>query len=347
MRINYEKCNVALRNQDLVRLAAAYVGEGTSKVYEAFLRALEDKIPRCQDDLTGYSNDEEELESQPSATSFDILSVIDPNINLDNGLCVEDDQSHAANGTNAMNAINGGGSAGSLEKSSDQSIATSRAVMYSQRRSKVEQHMKILQNDPRQFAIWTGSRGGGEWKVDFRSLTKYLIQHELEATITARFGSIATRLVRILHDKGKLDEKQVANIGMLRQKDIRSTFTAMQEAGIVETQEVPKDTTRQPSRTIYLWFFDQDRCRRIILTDTYKAMARHFQRITVERARVQSVIDKAERTDVVGNEDEYLSATEREALRDWSQTEEKLLTQIGRQDDLIAILRDYMPAPTC
>lgn len=343
MRVNYDKCNVALRNQDLVKLAATYVGECTSKVYEAFLKALEEKIPRCQDELIKFQSNEEELDSQPFVTSFDVMSNLNPDLNLTNGLCLEDGQHYSQNGIDTVNGGIGVEAAGPV---TEQNPEVSKAVLYSQRRAQIEQHMNILQKDPRQFAIWAGSKGGGEWKADFRSLSSYLIQHELEATITARFGSIATRIIRILHDKGKLDEKQAANIAMLRQKDIRSTLTAMQEAGVVETQEVPKDTTRQPSRTMYLWFFDQDRCRRLFLIDTYKAMARHFQRIKVERSRVQSVIDKAERTDVIGNEDEYLSTTERHALREWSQTEEKLLTQIGRQDDLVAVLRDYIPPPT-
>lgn len=70
-------------------------------------------------------------------------------------------------------------------------------------------------------------------------------------------------------------------------------------------------------------------------------MARLIQRANVEKEKIQPLLDKAERTDVVGNEDRYLSAKERQTLRIWRSTEEKLLTQLGRQDDLVAILRDY------
>jgi DNA-directed RNA polymerase III subunit RPC3 len=181
-----------------------------------------------------------------------------------------------------------------------------------------------------------------QWKVDFPRLARILIQTEIEDTVTARHERMGTRLIRILHNKGKLDEKQVSNFGMTPPKTIRSTLTGMQEAGFVEIQEVPKDTSRQPSRTMYLWFYDQQRCRQLLLTDTYKAMARILQRIKVERAKVQTVIDKAERTDVVGHEEQYLSKMERQALRDWSQTEEKLLIQLGRQDNLVATLRDFI-----
>ena len=44
VRINYEKCTVALRNQVLVAFAYDRIGETTSLIYAAGLGLLEDKI---------------------------------------------------------------------------------------------------------------------------------------------------------------------------------------------------------------------------------------------------------------------------------------------------------------
>ncbi|KAJ9665439.1 RNA polymerase III subunit C82 [Coniosporium apollinis] len=339
VRVNYDKCNVGLRNQQLVTLAARFIGETTATVYETLLTLLEQKIPRCHDEYHEFEDEEAELKALPSITLLQVTNALDPELDLSAGISLSQDLSNGVSGDNTpdptdrdsignhINGVNGSGS-------STPNTARDR-MKY------VEQHLKLLAEDPRKFILRSGSRGGGEWQVNFRQLTNKLVQFEIENTIMARFGSLAIRLVRILCDKGKLDEKAVANIGLLKQKDIRSTFTAMQEAGFVELQEVPKDAARQPSRTIFLWFFDQDRCRRVILAETYKAMARLIQRANVEKEKIQPLLDKAERTDVVGNEDRYLSAKERQTLRIWRSTEEKLLTQLGRQDDLVAILRDY------
>lgn len=330
--INHEKCTVALRSRHLVDLAARYIGETTSKVYEGLLRVLEDRIPRCHDDSAYYEDEEAELKAQPSVTTMEVAAVINPDLDLSAGLYEE---------SAATDGVNGDATARTDDEEVFTEVETAQIVK-NKRRLLVERHIRLLVEDPRHFAYWVGSKGGGEWKVDFRALTDTLIQRELENTVTARYGPIATRLVRLLHAKGKLDEKQVSNLGMIRQKEIRAVLSTMQEASIVETQEVPKDASRQPSRTLYLWFFDQDRCRQLLLTDTYKAMGRLLQRIKVERAKVESVIEKAERTDVVGNEEQYLTSTEKKALRSWSDIEEKLLTQLARQDDLVAILRDYV-----
>ncbi|KAK1020302.1 RNA polymerase III subunit C82, partial [Friedmanniomyces endolithicus] len=179
-----------------------------------------------------------------------------------------------------------------------------------------------------------------EWGVDFETLTDGLIQAELDTTIAARFGSTHLRVVRLLRERGKLEEKQVASFAMTRIKDIRAVLTELQSESLAEAQELPKDNQRQPSRTTYLWYFDPQRAQSLILQQTYKAMARTLQRIPVERERFRTIIEKAERTDIKGQEQEKLETHERQLLREWREIEERLLTQVSRMDEVVVILRD-------
>ena len=322
-----------MRSRHLAELACRYIGDSTSKVYEAFLRLLEDRIIRCFDNLEDGNNDDNN-DTDHSVTTLEISSVLDPNLDLLSGISVErvETSNHRRLGSEIEDddeaEVNG------------ESVKDSHVRLY-----QIEKHLKVLGEDPRKFARRVGSRGFGEWTVDFQPLTEALIQVELENTVRARFGPLATRIVRILHVKGKLDEKRIADFALMKHKDVRSTLTIMQEAGFVDTQEIQKDYSRSSNKTLYFWFFDQSQCRRLILTDTYKAMARLLQRAKVERSKVQAVIDKAERTDVVGSEELYLSAGELTVLRDWKRLEEKLLTQLGRQDNLVALLRDFTMLP--
>ncbi|SLM39662.1 RNA polymerase III subunit RPC82-related, helix-turn-helix [Lasallia pustulata] len=218
--------------------------------------------------------------------------------------------------------------------------------IYSDVRSRVElirQHLLLLAEHPLGFAeyIKRTPTKPEQWTINFRSLARQLRQMELENTIATRFGPGATRLVRIFLEKGKLDEKAITSIGLINQKLMRSILTAMHEAGYLELQEIPRDNARQPSRTMFLWYFDPDRCRQKLLEETYKAMARCLQRARVEKEAVQLTVDKANRTDVVGKEDEYLGVDERMALSTWREKEERLLGEVGRLDDLVAVLRDF------
>ncbi|MCJ1385800.1 RNA polymerase III subunit C82 [Xylographa soralifera] len=179
------------------------------------------------------------------------------------------------------------------------------------------------------------------WTVNFPALARQLRLIELENIITTRYGVEALRIIRILQEKGKLDEKAIATFALMSQKTMRSILTTMHEGGHLDLQEVPRDNARQPARTIFLWFFNPERCRQKVLEETYKAMARSMQRAKAERETVQSIIDKASRTDVVGKEDELLGLDERTALGAWREKEERLLGEICRLDDLVAVLRDF------
>jgi DNA-directed RNA polymerase III subunit RPC3 len=112
----------------------------------------------------------------------------------------------------------------------------------------------------------------------------------------------------------------------------------MQMAGFVDIQEVPRDNNRTPSRTIFLWFFDVDRVRGSIQVSIYKAMSRCLQVLEVEKVGVAAIL---ERTDIKGREEELLDKTEFNELRVIREKEEKILTQVARLDDLMAVFRDF------
>lgn len=335
LSMNHSKLDVALRSSQLVNLAARHLSDATAKVYAAALKVLERKVARCYDDLifrTEENQSEDDAQEWPSLSAADVTDELDEDLDLASGLPPAFQKDH-----------NG------IVKSDDEDDCGDTNGYHpktmADRIPLVKQHMQILAADPRKLLRWSGTRGGGEYKVDFIRLTRTLIQTEIEDVISARFTrypGLGVKIVRILHNKGKLDDKQAATFAMSLQKDVRLTLTAMHEAGFAEVQEVPKDNSRTPNKTIYLWFYDQDRCRQLILNDTYKAMSRLLQRAKVEKEAVKPVLDKAERTDVQGQEDKYLSGMERQILREWREKEEKLLVQLARQDELVALLRDFV-----
>ncbi len=333
--VNYEKWLVLLRNQQIAALSARHISHTTAKILATCLQTVEDRVFRCSDELEEVDGDDSNETSLPSATTSEIVPRLSPSIDLSSGLgdpiagphtnggdstALDEDPHQLSNGT----VLNGGGAEGKSE-----------------RIKAVNKFLHLLARDPREFVHWAGSRGGGEWTINFKSITKWLTQYELENLITARFGSYAARLVRILHAKGKLDEKRLGDFALLRPRDMRATLTLLQENGVVDIQSVPRDNNRQTIKTIFLWFFDPERYRRQLLHDTYKAITRLLQRNKAERTKVQAVIDKAERTDVIGKEDLYLTAAERAALAEWRTKEEKLLTQMWRLDDLVCLFRDF------
>ncbi|EME86548.1 uncharacterized protein MYCFIDRAFT_43158, partial [Pseudocercospora fijiensis CIRAD86] len=312
LRVNYAQFNLALRSKRLEDLAEPYLGGVTAAVYAALLRALEGKLKARDDDVKEEREDEDEDDHQPSASVSEIAEVLDPTVDLTLGVVGAADEFHLSNGDS--------------KKPKKLKLAL------------IEEHLKLLHEHPKTFCVPTRGSGGGEWRVHFSALTENLIQANVDMTVMARFGKVHARFVRLLRERGRLDEKQVASFSMMRIKDVRAILTELKFAGLVEGQEVPKDNTRQPTRSLYLWFHDQERVAGMILQQTYQAMSRTLQRLKVEREGYRNVIEKAEMMDM---KQEALAQNEREALMQWREIEEKLLTQLERMDDVVALLRDF------
>ena len=381
LRINHEKLNVLFRNRRLVEFAEQCIGKTTSLVYAEVLRCLEGQIPRCRLDQIELLITDDDSEPLPTFTTSELSGLLREDLDLvgtignksqtklgsthsqhekKGKLKAEDRDPSTANGYESMNEdddrnvrdhslppngpkprLSYANASSSVVEGEDDDVDET-FLNHGSSMSSIKQHLHLLAEDEHEFVRLTEKDNGlVEWSVDFRALSGQLRQYELERTITARFGTVATRLVRIFLDKGKLDEKQISNLALIHQKQMRAALTVMHEAGHLELQEVPRDNNRQPVRTMFLWYFDPERCRQLVLEQTYKTMARCLQRTKVERLAIQTLIDKAERTDVVGKEDQYLSVDERVVLSRWREKEEKILGEIGRLDDLVGVLRDY------
>ncbi|EAW14685.1 putative DNA directed RNA polymerase III subunit Rpc82 [Aspergillus clavatus NRRL 1] len=332
VRVNYNKLDVALRNCRFIQIAEQDASPATAEVYECLLRRIEYQTHQCRDTVEIPREGEEgEQYSVPIALSA-VAEDVDPRLDLSGSIGpmeisqpdnrrgkrpLEDD----VNGTNheGANGLSSGGN----------------------RTFEVDQHLCLLAQPPHNLTSKRIVSGLITWTVEFRHLARKLRHLELERMIEARYGDVALRVVRVLHAKGKLDEKRLQEISLLPFKDLRQVLASMQAGGFVDLQEVPRDAQRQPSRTIYLWYYDPDRICNSVLQDTYKAMSRCFQRLRFERNRLKEFLEKTERSDVKGNEERYLSEGELALLQQWKAKEALLIGEVARLDEMVAVMRDY------
>ncbi|KAL8773939.1 MAG: hypothetical protein Q9209_001369 [Squamulea sp. 1 TL-2023] len=211
----------------------------------------------------------------------------------------------------------------------------------------LRQHLLLLSDQPHPFLIPVPrtKTHPEKWAIPYAALSKTLLHNAMLSITTSRFGPLAGRLIRILADNDnstKLDEKMLVLLSLIPQKQMRTLLHSMHRAGHIELQEIPKDSSqRRPGMTLFYWFFDPERCRKRMLEETYKTMTRLVQRAGVEREAVRGTVEKAERTDVVGREEELLGAGELVALHEWREKEERIWGEVGRMDELVAVLKDF------
>ncbi|OZJ05024.1 hypothetical protein BZG36_02143 [Bifiguratus adelaidae] len=163
--------------------------------------------------------------------------------------------------------------------------------------------LEIMTKDQIGFVAKKDDRGHGEYVIQFAKIRDELKKRVFFEVLQEQFGSLSVRLVRILMEKGKLDEKMIQKIAMIPQKDTREKLFLLEKAGFVHFQEVPKTADRAPSRTYYLFWVDLDTSYLALTNYIYKSMTNVRQRKQHERHLRQQIIEKTERKDVQENQE--------------------------------------------
>ncbi|KAJ8114311.1 hypothetical protein ONZ43_g4933 [Nemania bipapillata] len=202
----------------------------------------------------------------------------------------------------------------------------------------MRQHLLILAEAKQQFVRHCGQN---EWTVDFGPLIQQIRYVELDTMIEDNFGRHGLRLTRILREKGKLDDKTLPAMALMRKPDVHVKMAEMEMAGFLEVQEVPRDNNRAANRTMFFWFFDEARTLKRVLDNAYKSMVRCLERLEVERYKKRNVFSVTDRKDVRGQEEEKLRGDVYNEYLEYLDIEKKLLSQVSRLDDLVSVFQDF------
>ena len=205
----------------------------------------------------------------------------------------------------------------------------------------MRQHLLLLAESKHRFVRHCGSHNRGMWTVDFEPLVQSLQEAEIDAVIEQSFGRHGLRLTRILRDKGKMDDKELPLMAMMKKTDVQTTMLAMQVAGFVDVQEVPRSTNHKARDVIHLRFFDLERTQSRLLDNLYKAMVRCLQSLALQRHKERNLLGWVERKDVRGKEDEEMDTAHYNKYTKHLELQSKLLGQVMRLDDLVAMLQDF------
>ncbi|KAL1889197.1 RNA polymerase III subunit C82 [Sporothrix stenoceras] len=248
----------------------------------------------------------------------------------------------ALNGNHTPNGSNGPANSkpvgGAKGVKFDESAAAPSPPSEELRMQQMRQHLLLLCDNKYKFVRHCDR---GTWTVDFEPLFKRLRESELDNAIERKVGRQGLRLARILRDKGKLDEKTLPTMSLMKKSDVQNKMLEMQMHGFVDMQEVPRDNNRSASRTLFLWFCDTPRSIDTLLDNAYKAMVRCLRIRDVHRRENKEVLTFVQRPDVKGREKEALEKKYFDKYQSYVEIEQKLMGQVMRLDSLVGTLRDY------
>ncbi|KAG6897841.1 hypothetical protein C0992_010329 [Termitomyces sp. T32_za158] len=178
-------------------------------------------------------------------------------------------------------------------------------------------------------------------QVEFEIIVRRLRRRVIESVTRERHGAEGVRLLRLLLNTGKMDEKQVSKVAMMAAKDSRPLLAALAADSLISTQEVPKSADRNPTRTFYLWYVDLNKAYSVILGNLYKTLynIRMRRRAEMEASDVRAVLEKRERSDV-SQDESLLSRLERDILKEWEMRQKRLTVLEMRVEETMFILKD-------
>jgi DNA-directed RNA polymerase III subunit RPC3 len=248
----------------------------------------------------------------------------------------EYDSDYKAPATNGVNGANGVNGTNGAKVKFDESAAPKERRL--DRPTQLRQHLLVLTESTQRFVRHSGPN---EWTVDFAPLMSSLREVELDSVIERSCGRQGLRLVRILRAKGKLDEKALPNVALMRKPELQQKMLEMQTLGFVHVQEVPRDLKADVKKSFFLWFCDAERSLNRLLETSYTTMAHCIQVLGALRQKERDVLETTKRSDVRGREKDTMRKEYYERYSRFLECERKLFAQVMRVDDLVAVLRDF------
>lgn len=221
---------------------------------------------------------------------------------------------------------NGAGGSGDLGASSISSNYTDNSDPHST--TLVQHHLKLLTSGTGiQFLLEISP---GTYAIPFVTLTKQLKQYNFESLIKTTLGHNAFRVLRCLKSLKLGDEKAISNAVLLKEKTVRNEMYRLINANVVEIQEVPRSADRAASKTFYLFRYKEWPSYKFLLNSLIFNMAEILNNIQDFKSDYKILLEKCEREDVKGHEEELLLESELKSLHSLQNREIKNIGKFNR-----------------
>lgn len=341
----YEKY---LRTRALADLANLRFGLLTSKVYEACCLLVEQNSPDLHHaflEVSGLINDPEEERSYISSienglidskrTVFslrDVPRALSENLDLRNSILTQNflkppKRVHINGSAEKTKKIKlEDGTAQTVEVGdededdgdyvSDNSTAKSLSL--------ISEHVRLLTTSGTPFLMEVSP---GSYTIPYMQLHKAVKQHHLNTLVKTTLGADALRVLRCIIQMKLVDEKAISNSVLLKEKTVKNELYKLTTMNLLEIQEVPRSADRAALKTFYLFRHKPVLAYRSISDALVYDMAEVLTNVARFKLENKILLEKCDREDVKGHEEELLLESELKTLH---QLQHRELSNLGR-----------------
>lgn len=336
-----------LRTRALVNLSKSRVGLLTCKVYEAALKLIEQNSPDLRHDflkISGLINDPEEerifvnsIENKLVDNKkivfkvHDLVRMIPNELDLRNSILTHNFLKPSINHKKRVNTsipqqpskkVKLEDEEMDLDEATEQnSISIDDDLSFDMHKtdnsdphsvSLINHHLKLLSSSSIPFLIEITP---GTYTVPYTSLAKQLKKYNYDTLIKTTMGLNAFRILRCLKSLKLADEKTLSNSILLKDKTVRNELFKLKNLNMIEIQEVPRSADRAASKTFYLFRHKEFSAFNFLSNSLTYCMAEILQNIQMFKHENKILLEKCEREDVKGNEEELLLDSELKTLK--------------------------------
>ncbi|EMG48593.1 RPC82 DNA-directed RNA polymerase III subunit RPC3 [Candida maltosa Xu316] len=338
-----------LRTTALVNLAQARIGLLTSIIYDAALRFIENNSPELDfpvlnipglindpNDVKDYIlKDEAKLVNEKKITfsARDIERYLPKNIDFRDSIITPTfakPKRPMENGDSSPTAKKI-----KLEDGSSRSISIDKPKLDM---NTIEQHLKLLSNGSN--IAFINEISPGNYSVPFYNLTRALKEYNFEALVKATLGNYGFRILRCVKGLRLCDEKAIANAALLKEKTIRSELYHLVKANVIEIQEVPRSADRAASKTFYLYRHKESPSYEFLVNCLIYNVASIFNNIEKFKSEHHILLEKCNRIDVQGQEEQLLLDAELKTLQGLQNREVANIVKLNRLVQLYSIFKN-------
>ncbi|KAJ2700491.1 RNA polymerase III subunit C82 [Coemansia sp. IMI 209128] len=313
-RAYFDRLDVFLRNQQIVNYFTDKYNAGAGALLKAILRVTEQHTRTCRAKLS------------ETVSSTQIFQHVSPDAPLVDAIDTSKDMFHQK-----------------YDASGNPVVEPSSKELSRERRSEIIfALLEVIHTDSSGIVAKVDERGTGQYRVSFERAAITLRERCVDALVHEKFGSVHARLLRVLRDKQKLDEKVVAQATMLPIAACRERLHDLALAGVIDTIEIPRSADRNPSRMFYLWYINSDKQMRSAMRFVYQAMSNVIERGAKEASARALLVAKTRRQDVIADPS-LLTDGERKELQNLARIKQRLAVASVRLDSMLLVVYDTDP----
>ena len=183
-----------------------------------------------------------------------------------------------------------------------------------------------------------GHAQGGKFEITTRQVMSYLKGRILHEVIKEHYGDVAARMCSILQAKGHLESDTIAESAMVPAKDARELLHRLYKSNYISLFYLQQAKQHNPANAMYLWFVDNDKIKKTVLLNTFKALYNLRLR---RQHEVEVGKDWIERAKEAGETDENDSELDKLNYNKFCQGLERLDNACLQLDETLMLLKDF------